>query len=194
MGTHYYKFRSLGNIRYFLDILINERLYVARYDELNDPMEGVYLTDIHNENTIRLLREKKYHTRICSLSKDYKHTLLWTHYADSHKGCCIEISLSEKAAPPVDVNYCVNLPNISVSDEKEGTKLLSHKSIVWEYEKEARLFRKSNYVKVHIHKIIFGYRIAEDDYTFFSKLVKTINPNIEVSKMDKDQLYTGFVQ
>lgn len=44
---HYYKFRSLENIKRFLDILINERLYAARYDKLNDPMEGSYLVDSH---------------------------------------------------------------------------------------------------------------------------------------------------
>ena len=64
MMGHYYKFRSLNNIRYFLDILVNNRLYAARYDELNDPMEGAYLINACSENIIRLLRDKKYKTRL----------------------------------------------------------------------------------------------------------------------------------
>lgn len=42
-NNHYYKYRSLSNLRYFLDILINKRLYMATYDELNDPMEGAFV-------------------------------------------------------------------------------------------------------------------------------------------------------
>ena len=40
-GVHYYKYRSLSNLRYFLDILINKRLYMASYSELNDPIKGI---------------------------------------------------------------------------------------------------------------------------------------------------------
>lgn len=42
-GVHYYKYRSLSNLRYFLDILIYKRLYMASYSELNDPMEGAFV-------------------------------------------------------------------------------------------------------------------------------------------------------
>ena len=35
-----YKFRSLQNLRRFLDILVNKRFYMAHYNEMNDPMEG----------------------------------------------------------------------------------------------------------------------------------------------------------
>ena len=109
MMEHYYKFRSLNNIRHFLDILVNNRLYTARYDELNDPMEGAYLINGYNENIIRLLKTRKYKTRICSLSKDYRHTLLWTHYAEGHKGCCIEvIPKNFDALKPI--NYVDDLP------------------------------------------------------------------------------------
>ena len=42
-GVHYYKYRSLSNLRYFLDILIYKRLYMASYSELNDPIEGAFV-------------------------------------------------------------------------------------------------------------------------------------------------------
>lgn len=41
--VHYYKYRSLSNLRFFLDILIYKRLYMASYSELNDPMEGAFV-------------------------------------------------------------------------------------------------------------------------------------------------------
>ena len=106
------------NLKRFIDIILNERLYASRYDELNDPMEGAYLTDPSNGNIIRLLREEKYKTRICSLSKDYKHTLLWSHYADSHTGCCIEVSAVNEREQPTTVRYIEHIP--IVNDNIEG--------------------------------------------------------------------------
>ena len=35
-----YKYRSLANWKFVLDILVNGRLYAAPFSELNDPMEG----------------------------------------------------------------------------------------------------------------------------------------------------------
>ena len=35
-----YKYRSLDNFRNFIDILVNKRLYGAKYDSLNDPFGG----------------------------------------------------------------------------------------------------------------------------------------------------------
>lgn len=38
-GVYYY----LSNLRYFLDILIYKRLYIASYSELNNPIEGAFV-------------------------------------------------------------------------------------------------------------------------------------------------------
>ena len=37
-----YKYRSVDNFRNFVDIILNNRLYAASYQDLNDPMEGHY--------------------------------------------------------------------------------------------------------------------------------------------------------
>jgi hypothetical protein len=39
-----YKYRSLENFEYILDIILNERLHCAPYEELNDPFEGIFLS------------------------------------------------------------------------------------------------------------------------------------------------------
>lgn len=191
MTPHYYKFRSLQNLKRFIDIILNERLYASKYDELNDPMEGVYLTDPANGNIIRLLRTEKYKTRICSLSRDYRHTLLWSHYADSHTGCCIEVSAVNEREIPTPVRYIEHIP--IVSDMQEGKELLSHKSTVWEYEKEVRYFRKTSYLNIRIYRIIFGMRVSEDDYRFYEKLIHAINPMIEVCRINEDYIEDGYV-
>lgn len=187
---HYYKFRSLQNLRFFIDILVNERLYAARYDELNDPMEGAYMIDIQHQNIIRLLKIEKYKTRICSLSKDFKHTLLWSHYADSHRGCCIEVSVVNEREQPTLVQYKTILPEIH--DIEEGKNLLSHKSKLWEYEDEVRFFRKTPFLNIKIHQIIFGQKVLKDDFTFYKKLIHSINSTILVRKISKEEIIDGF--
>lgn len=191
MAQHYYKFRSLQNLKRFIDIILNERLYASRYDELNDPMEGVYLTNPSNGNIIRLLREEKYKTRICSLSTDYRHTLLWSHYADSHTGCCIEVSAVNERELPTTVRYIEHIP--VVNDIQEGKELLSHKSTVWEYEKEVRYFRKTSYLNIRIHRIIFGLKVSNDDYRFYEKLIRAINPMIEICRINKEDIEDGYI-
>ena len=92
---HFYKYRSLSNIRYFLDILIFKRLYLASYSELNDPMEGAFrIQNGVDVSWLSLLRSEKNNIHICSLSKTYNSILMWSHYADSHKGCCIELEVT----------------------------------------------------------------------------------------------------
>lgn len=191
MAEYYYKFRSLQNLKRFVDIILNERLYASRYDELNDPMEGVYLTEPSNRNIIRLLREEKYKTRICSLSKDYRHTLLWSHYADSHTGCCIEVSAVNERELPTTVRYIEHIP--VVYDMKEGKELLSHKSTVWEYEKEVRYFRKTSYLNIRIHRIIFGLKVSNDDYRFYEKLIHAINPMIGICRINEEEIEDGYI-
>lgn len=186
---HYYKFRSLNNIRHFLDILVNNRLYAARYDELNDPMEGAYLINGYNENIIRLLKTRKYKTRICSLSKDYRHTLLWTHYAKGHKGCCIEV-IPKNWDTVEPINYVDDLP--IANNDTEGRELLSYKSKLWQYEQEVRLFSKSSYCKVDIRQIIFGHKMPDTDYRFYENLIQSINPSIKVRKIQEVEINTGY--
>lgn len=38
-----YKYRTIDNLEFFLDTLLNNRLYAASFKDMNDPMEGVYV-------------------------------------------------------------------------------------------------------------------------------------------------------
>ena len=51
--NHFFKYRSLSNLRYFLDILVNKRLYMATYSELNDPWKG--LISLVTINLVRII-------------------------------------------------------------------------------------------------------------------------------------------
>lgn len=68
---YYYKYRSLANMKRFIDILMNRRLYASKYLDLNDPMEGFFLYDQNvPRNVVTKLRDERATTLICSLSKN----------------------------------------------------------------------------------------------------------------------------
>ena len=66
-----YKFRSMHNQKRFLDILINKRLYMAHYNEMNDPMEGYFYYDPAYKNLATDVSMGKQSKLICCLSTDY---------------------------------------------------------------------------------------------------------------------------
>ncbi len=101
---------------------------------------------------------------IFCLTGNYKHILLWSHYADSHKGYCIEYDLeimrdnladnyvtSNLSFLECQVKYMEEMPVVSLSElydfietnelikkEEIVDKQYSSKSNIWQYEDEIR--------------------------------------------------------
>jgi hypothetical protein len=106
---------------------------------------------IKNEND-KNLREFLKEYKICSTSKIYNNILMWSHYADSHKGICIGIRVNKKECNDqgiyhTKVNY-VDTPLFLQSIEKDTEderikKILSTKMKNWEYEDEYRFMKKT---------------------------------------------------
>ena len=80
-----------------------------------------------------------------------KHLLMWSHYADSHKGFCLEFST--KFAPFSNHLYRVvyenAMPTITPSERQIGSavdlrRFLLTKARVWSYEKEWRIVSESS--------------------------------------------------
>ena len=86
-------------------------------------------------------------TRFVSLSRNNTNILMWSHYADSHKGFCIGFSRQNnyfKAAESVRYRrYRSNLNGASIASTTPNsiTKMVAlEKAIDWAYEEEERLF------------------------------------------------------
>ena len=47
---------------------------------------------------------------------------------------------------------------------------------------------------MNIHQIIFGLKISDVDYRFYEKLIHTIDPEICVRKIAKNEINDGFNQ
>lgn len=200
--TTLYKYRSLENLDRILDILLYERLYAANFKNLNDSMEGHYRysTDVNKELRTQILDERN-RTLICSLSKKKDIGLMWTHYANENKGCCIELQVTSPSWTMIEVDYKDKLPNITNVRE-----ILSVKGNVWSYEEEVRFIKTLNdnvtihpYLEITISKVYIGCEVSPVNFNFYKKIFEGINKFkkkkgsiIEVVKMRKEDINYGF--
>lgn len=194
-----YKYRSLENLERFLDIIIDKKLYGALYKEMNDPMEGYFQYDANvDRGLVRSILDGKNRHYICSLSKDYDIGLMWTHYANENKGCCIEVEVTSKTWLQLDVEYSSQIPVLT--DRTNIEDILKVKAKMWEYEKEVRFLSpavidksKRLHLTVRINKIYLGYKVDRNKFNHLKKIITALNPNIEVVKMKRENLKYGFV-
>ncbi|WP_293931064.1 DUF2971 domain-containing protein [Iodobacter sp.] len=139
-------------------ILVDGFIFAASPNILNDPFEARICFSEQNENeyfkgesdaSVREAEEKALFElnekiRIASFSKDKNNQLLWSLYADSHKGICIGIEDSNNVLSlSKDVEYATDYPVFHYDrDESIGEfdiKILLTKAKAWKYEEERRL-------------------------------------------------------
>lgn len=122
--------------------------------------------------------------------------LMWSHYADSHKGFCIGFD-SEKLfnlfGAGSEVKYVKDFSDISPLDETSiyYDKLLSYKYDIWDYEVEYRLrtFRVNTFHKLNencIKEIIIGHSMPKKDSELLMSLTKKYLPRVELYQMKTD--------
>ena len=165
-----YKFKSLEHFDRIEDILTNNRFYMANWRELNDPMEGHFTSIYNNENVnyktlLRSFIDYKVSLKICSFSQTLKPILLWSHYANQHKGIAIEITLNNIDYPNLyKVNYIQRIPQIDFTINHTPINVLTNKIHFWSYEREYRVIDNSNHISIgKITGIYFGVRMSDDD-------------------------------
>jgi Protein of unknown function (DUF2971) len=125
---------------------------IGQYEKFSPKNRAAY------EQLRATLRTSLQNIGILSLSAISDHILMWSHYADHHKGFCIEYDCGDnselkKIANPV--KYAEEIPSLSAVDVSGDTKFnflnvaLFTKASQWKYEEEWRLVmpeggRKSN--------------------------------------------------
>ncbi len=193
-----YKYRSLDNLERFLDIIINRKLYGALYQEMNDPMEGYFQYSPNvDKGLVSYILEGKSKRLICSLSRKSNIGLMWTHYADENRGCCLEVKVTSKTWERLDVDYQDKIPTID--DRTTIEDILKVKAKMWQYEDEVRYLspaikdrhRRPN-LSVRINRIILGCKVEVKRYNRLQKVIRALNPQIQVEKMKKEELDYGF--
>ena len=134
---------------------------------------------------------------ICSLTPKSDNLLMWSHYANSHKGFCIGFNKDELYSSVngmlAKVNYSENMPRIPMFSVGNETLpiLLSTKSSHWEYEEEYRIvkvFAANKVFKLNdaaFKEIIFGCRMNPESKQEIIKIAK--------SKSSKIRLYDSVI-
>jgi len=210
-------------------MFINRELYFANPEALNDPydcqlpiVESVnYAYEIAKTDSPEPMSNKKRNlldtlsgcatemeeaikkAGVFSLSELCESILMWSHYADEHKGLCIGYNLPENMSEfdsqalmlgTIDCNYSPENPiksylrvmgavdDIPIPDWKDfwdkilGIGLITkHNS--WEYEKEIRILRKLSgtikFLPEHITEIIFGVKTNQSDIKTIVSLLRS---------------------
>jgi hypothetical protein len=131
---------------------------------------------------------------IYCLSADPTQILMWSHYAESHHGCCLEFSTAQMpfyVSRPVqyppsypDFNY---LQLWKSGNRQEIVKaLLFTKSKLWKYEQEWRVLEFKGPRKLYSYEpgaltgIIFGHWMNQEDKDSIRRLTEKSNSPLQL--------------
>lgn len=187
----YYKLPEIGMIEFFYKSTSNIfeiKNLKSKIEEVKNDI-NVFHDDLHKYLKYRI--ENYY--GLTSFSYDPLNILMWSYYADSHKGFCIGFDkneLIETLKHPnkefFDVDYKKNICQaiLNIEEDKLGFKnekeLLYSKLDIWKNEKELRLItflytrnkRNIGFDNSCIKEIIFGERTSVEDCTTIKNIIK----------------------
>lgn len=186
-----YRYRPINN--FFWQMLETRKMFSPKAIALNDPFEfafhwaekaigGIPLIPAEVAKTHEDMRQM----RVLCFSQIRDSILMWSHYADSHKGVCLGF---ERNSDPDNGlgNYGVCIPVVYRSDNslqsfrpleldhKATSKILTTKSLAWSYEHEWRLISKPDSPEIDypapLREVIFGLWTTNDDQTRIKSLL-----------------------
>lgn len=150
-----------------LSNLQHQRVKISRIEDLNDPYElrGFDLRDRQFRKAYNAgLKSVNDSRGIICFSKSWKNPLMWSHYADKHKGICLGFDIAGEHLKPVDyvdsvVKFDNSNPNkfLEYLELGEIEKLLTLKYKDWMYEKEVRLFVPLEVIDVDTKLYFYGF-------------------------------------
>ena len=119
---------------------------------------------------------------------------MWSHYAEDHKGLCIEFDRNESnglgdKSKTRKVNYTKNYPTLNAKalldakdTENSLMRVLYTKSEFWSYEQEWRMFsskgNKTNSVPGKIKSITFGVKASDMNIDIIKQLISDKEVNL----------------
>lgn len=180
-----FKFKSLSSIEdleRLIDILKNNRIYIPKRDQLNDPLEGFAIetctatvgSSIAAANDIvdAAVRGILDSYRILALTSDVFSPQMWAHYSNTYTGVCIGYYTKGAFSRASQVEYITEKPE-SVS-EIDGIciddRYFLQKDFGWAYEKEWRIIEQDQtgdncyfeYTSDDLACIVFGNKIRKE--------------------------------
>lgn len=132
-------------------------------------------------------------TAFCCLSTDNVSVLMWSHYADYHRGVCFEFKESPQDLTfiALPISYSSTRPVVRPADEMNNetfTACVLSKSKDWEYEREFRMVDHGSgagFRSFHpdrLKGLILGCRISKEDENYVLSTVRKHRNDIKVRK------------
>lgn len=138
----------LISAEYGLMALRKRRLRASRLTALNDPFEliGVDVSDPDFRRAMYRFRDALSITKgIHCFSRRWSNPVLWSHYADRHRGICLGFDVDDEltssvAYVPKRLNPAGVLKGTDKQRQAFMLRILSTKFSHWRYEDEVRIF------------------------------------------------------
>jgi hypothetical protein len=137
------------NEKYGLENLRKRRLKIATLQELNDPFE-LFGIDQSNESVRRAFQKMKVQLSenrgLLCFSRNWQNPVLWSHYAEKHRGICLGFEVPEEKLGRVSysrkrlVAEVDKLISPHQLDVETWRRFLFTKYSHWKYEDEIRCF------------------------------------------------------
>ena len=185
-------------------IFREQKLFMAHYSVFNDPMEAYYEANDFTRQKIQELKMEKNLIRFCCLSKCYTNILMWAHYADSHKGLCIEVEVSPgQKFVKRNIQYAQRLEHPrGRTNSEQCIDILRKKFLPWQYEQEVRFFKETpmdnlrvapppTYLDVNITKVYLGCKLRSSEETAYREIINNARsglPSIDIQKITIQEL------
>lgn len=244
-SLNFFKFKSIN--MWLLDSVINSSIYAAKPESLNDPFDcqidlefelkkatlnemnhanAILQTALNNPAFIDNWRSVLSSCGVVSFTQDdashkaIENILMWTHYADEHKGVCLEYSVGEEyinnnwigddAENPLvmcrSVNYkselSINCLGNDFNNEREFVialleDYLTMKTTPWGYEHEGRIiFTKNGSVALPREALVavrFGLKSSSDHVRLIKRILADYSPETRVFKAVKEKNNIKFI-
>lgn len=141
--------------------------------------------------------------RVYCLCPDVENLLMWAHYADAHRGVCLEFDLSNDVlCGALRCEYRQEFPVMKVYEDSEEANLLTLlvKGDTWAYEREYRLIGQERSVAGQgadtlvtdgsflqlpegaLRSVVVG---CQADYAGIRDLVERFAPHVRVKRADR---------
>ncbi|WP_111670560.1 DUF2971 domain-containing protein [Algoriphagus litoralis] len=186
-----YKYHKID--KFLIWSLVNTENWYSRLKYLNDPYEAFF----NDQTSTSIYKNFKETLCICSFSKTKDEILMWSHYADEHRGVCLEFLCPEDnnfKSSLIEINYnnkITKLDNVEITKDghlslniNSNGSWISQKLETWKYEQEIRriiieentsIKGLSNKFPGKLSSIYFGVNANKFEIDLIKKITKDHN-------------------
>ena len=201
-------FKYFGTQDHHFSSLEDGYIYLSPPSYFNDPFDcSLDLVDFSsrtnkdfNKSAVERFKQRVKDIGVCCFSRINDSILMWAHYANSHRGFCLEFS-SDSENPygihPLDVCYSEMLVKLNFHNQADDAivNMIFTKSLDWKYEQEMRCIadglvsqddRKKHFDASKLKAVYLGVKCEEVTSEKIKDIVRRKYPLTKVYQASKN--------